>query len=124
MATIQMKPQPKGISVTILTETPLPDTFSQSQQVACKIGAVAPDAVQAAAKEQLASGKSIQGWTMRVGRKTKFWKDEKLVQEAFKDMLIAWELKSPSAVLKLGVEVSEDLVGEKVAAASLVRSKE
>jgi len=31
--------------VTILTETPLPDTFSQSQQVACKIGAVAPDAV-------------------------------------------------------------------------------
>jgi hypothetical protein len=40
-----MKPQPKGISVPILTETPLPDTFSQSQSVACKIGAVAPDAV-------------------------------------------------------------------------------
>jgi hypothetical protein len=82
------------------------------------------ESVQAAAKEQLANGKSIQGWTMRLGRKTKFWKDEKLVQEAFKDMLIAWELKSPSAVLKLGVEVSEDLVGEKVAASSLVRSKE
>ena len=31
--------------MTILTETPLPDTFSQSQSVACKIGAVAPDAV-------------------------------------------------------------------------------
>ena len=28
-----------------ITETPLPDTFSQSQSVACKIGAVAPDAV-------------------------------------------------------------------------------
>lgn len=82
------------------------------------------DAVQSAAKEQLANGKSIQGWTMRVGRKTKFWKDEALVQEAFKDMLIAWELKSPSAVLKLGVEVSEDLVGEKTAASSLVRAKE
>jgi len=82
------------------------------------------DAVQSAAKEQLASGKSIQGWTMRMGRKTKFWKDEKLVQEAFKDMLIAWELKSPSAVLKLGVEVSEDLVGEKTAAPSLVKAKE
>jgi hypothetical protein len=40
-----MKPQPKGISVPTITETPLPDTFSQSQQVACKIGAVAPDAV-------------------------------------------------------------------------------
>jgi hypothetical protein len=40
-----MKPLTKGISVTILTETPLPDTFSQSQSVACKIGAVASDAV-------------------------------------------------------------------------------
>ncbi len=28
-----------------ITETPLPDTFSQSQSVACKIGTVAPDAV-------------------------------------------------------------------------------
>ena len=82
------------------------------------------DAVQAAAKDQLTNGKSIQGWTMRIGRKTKFWKDEALVQEAFKDLLIAWELKSPSAVSKLGIEISENLVGEKVAAASLVRSKE
>jgi hypothetical protein len=40
-----MKPLTKGISVTILTETPLPDTFSQSQTLACKIGSVAPDAV-------------------------------------------------------------------------------
>jgi hypothetical protein len=82
------------------------------------------ESVQAAAKEQLANGKSIQGWTMRAGRKTKFWKDEALVMEAFKDNMSAWELKSPSAVLKLGVEVSEDLVGEKVAAPSLVRAKE
>jgi hypothetical protein len=82
------------------------------------------ESVQSAAKEQLTSGKSIQGWTMRMGRKTKFWKDEALVQEAFKDLLIAWELKSPSAVSKLGIEISENLVGEKVAAASLVRSKE
>ena len=44
--------------------------------------------------------------------------------QAFKDVDAVWELKSPSAVLKLGVEVSEDLVGEKVAASSLVRSKE
>ena len=103
----------------------LPDTSITPEMLddAALVAAWA-DAVQAAAKEQLANGKSIQGWTMRMGRKTKFWKDEKLVQEAFKDMLIAWELKSPSAVLKLGVEVSEDLVGEKVAASSLVRSKE
>ena len=82
------------------------------------------DAVQSAAKEQLTNGQSIQGWTMRAGRKTKFWKDEAMVREAFKDNKDAWELKSPSAVLKLGVEVSEDLVGEKSAAPSLARSKE
>ena len=31
--------------MSTITETPLPELFSQSQQVACKIGAVAPDAV-------------------------------------------------------------------------------
>lgn len=40
-----MKHPNKGISVAIITETPQNDTFSQSQSVACKIGAVAPDAV-------------------------------------------------------------------------------
>jgi hypothetical protein len=82
------------------------------------------DAVQSAAKAQITEGKAIQGWAMRAGRKTKFWKDEALVMEAFKDNLKVWELKSPSAVLKLGVEVSEDLVGEKSAAPSLVKAKE
>jgi CRISPR/Cas system-associated exonuclease Cas4 (RecB family) len=81
------------------------------------------DAVQSAAKDQLTNGQAITGWIMRAGRKTKFWKDEALVMEAFKDNLKVWELKSPSAVLKLGVEVSEDLVGEKQAAASLVKEK-
>ena len=81
------------------------------------------DAVQAAAKVQITDGKAITGWTMRAGRKTKFWKDEALVMEAFKDNVSAWELKSPSAVLKLGVEVSEDLVGEKQSAPSLIKEK-
>jgi len=81
------------------------------------------DAVQSAAKDQLTNGLAISGWAMRAGRKTKFWKDEALVMEAFKDTPTAWELKSPSAVLKLGVEVSEDLVGEKQAASSLVKEK-
>lgn len=80
--------------------------------------------VQAAAKTQITNGQAITGWTMRAGRKTKFWKDEAMVREAFKDNKDAWELKSPSAVLKLGVEVSEDLVGEKSAAPSLARAKE
>ena len=82
------------------------------------------DSVQSAAKDQLTNGQTITGWTMRAGRKTKFWKDEALVMQAFKDNMQVWELKSPSAVLKLGVEVSEDLVGEKSAAPSLVKAKE
>jgi hypothetical protein len=40
-----MKPPTKGISVPIITETHQNDTFQQSQSIACKIGAVAPDAV-------------------------------------------------------------------------------
>lgn len=103
----------------------LPDTTVTPEMLdnAALVAAWA-DAVQSAAKEQLTNGKAIQGWTMRAGRKTKFWKDEALVMEAFKDNLKVWELKSPSAVLKLGVEVSEDLVGEKTAAPSLVKAKE
>jgi len=81
------------------------------------------DAVLSAAKDQLTNGQAITGWAMRAGRKTKFWKDEALVMQAFKDNMQVWELKSPSAVLKLGVEVSEDLVGEKQAASSLVKEK-
>jgi hypothetical protein len=102
-----------------------PDTTVTPEMLdnAALVAAWAED-VQTAAKKQLTNGQSIENWTLRAGRKTKFWKDEKLVMEAFKDNLKVWELKSPSAVLKLGVEVSEDLVGEKSAAASLVRSKE
>jgi hypothetical protein len=102
-----------------------PDTSITPEMLddAVLVGAWA-DAVQSSAKAQITEGKAIDGWTMRAGRKTKFWKDEALVMEAFKDNMSAWELKSPSAVLKLGVEVSEDLVGEKQAAASLVRAKE
>lgn len=103
----------------------LPDTTVTPEMLdtAALVAAWAED-VQTAAKKQLANGQTITGWTMRAGRKTKFWKDEKLVMQAFKDNMQVWELKSPSAVLKLGVEVSEDLVGEKVAAPSLVKAKE
>jgi hypothetical protein len=101
-----------------------PDTAITPEMLdnAALVAAWAED-VQTAAKKQLTSGKTIGNWTLRAGRKTKFWKDEKLVMEAFKDNLKVWELKSPSAVLKLGVEVSEDLVGEKQAASSLVKEK-
>ena len=81
------------------------------------------DAVQTAAKDQITKGSTITGWTMRQGRKTRFWKDEKIVMEVFKDTIQAWDLKSPSAIAKLNIDVSEDLIGEKHAAPSLVREK-
>jgi hypothetical protein len=81
------------------------------------------DAVQTAAKDQITKGSTITGWTMRQGRKTRFWKDEKIVMAIFKDTIQAWDLKSPSAISKLNIDVSEDLIGEKHAAASLVREK-
>jgi hypothetical protein len=81
------------------------------------------DAVQTAAKEQLAKGSTITGWTMRQGRNTRFWKDEKIVMDILKNTIQAWDLKSPSAIAKLNIEVSEDLIGEKHAAPSLVREK-
>jgi len=101
-----------------------PDTAITPEML--DLAAIASDwaeAVQNAAKTQLTSGSPIQGWTMRQGRKTKFWKDEKIVMDILKNTQTAWDLKSPSAIAKLNIEVSEDLIGEKHAAASLVREK-
>jgi hypothetical protein len=81
------------------------------------------EAVQDAAKQQLKQMKPIEGWTLRPGRKTRFWKAESLAMEALKDHPEAFDLKSPSAVEKLGITVSAELIGEKQAAESLVRAK-
>jgi CRISPR/Cas system-associated exonuclease Cas4 (RecB family) len=81
------------------------------------------EAVQEAAKQQIKEMKTIEGWTLRPGRKTRFWKAESLAIEALKDHPEAFDLKSPSAVEKLGISVSAELIGEKQAAESLVRAK-
>ena len=81
------------------------------------------EAVKAAAKNQIKKDQPIQGWKLRPGKKTRFWKAESLAIEAFKDHPNAFDLKSPSAIEKLGIEFSKDLVGETQAAESLVRSK-
>ncbi len=75
------------------------------------------------AKKQITSGSLIQGWTLRPGRKTKFWKSDALAYEALKSYPQAFDLKSPSAIAKLDIEISADLIGEKHAAASLVKEK-
>jgi hypothetical protein len=76
-----------------------------------------------AAKQQLTAGKPIEGWQLRAGRKTRFWRDEEMVREALKDHPEAFDVRSPSAVAKLGIELSDDLVGFKESAPSLVRAK-
>jgi len=75
------------------------------------------------AKKQITNGSLIQGWTLRPGRKTKFWKSDALAYEALKSFPQAFDLKSPSAIAKLDIAISEDLIGEKHAAASLVKEK-
>jgi hypothetical protein len=81
------------------------------------------DAVLESAKRQITEGSIIQGWTLRPGRKTKFWKSDALAYEALKSYPQAFDLKSPSAIAKLDITISEDLIGEKHAAASLVKEK-
>jgi hypothetical protein len=81
------------------------------------------DAVLDSAKRQITEGSTIQGWTLRQGRKTKFWKSDALAYEALKSYPQAFDLKSPSAIAKLDITISDDLIGEKHAAASLVKEK-
>jgi hypothetical protein len=86
-----------------------------------QLAAMWSDTVLEMAKKQIINGSLIQGWTLRPGRKTKFWKSDALAYEALKSYPQAFDLKSPSAIAKLDIEISADLVGEKHAAASLVK---
>ena len=81
------------------------------------------EAVISAAKQQLTDGVTINGWNLKPGRKTRFWKSEALAAAALKDHPEAFSLKSPAAIADLKIEISEDLIGVKQAAASLVKAK-
>ena len=88
-----------------------------------QLAAMWSEAVLESAKRQITQGWQIIGWTLRPGRKTKFWKSDALAYEALKSYPQAFDLKSPSAIAKLDITISEDLIGEKHAAASLVKEK-
>jgi hypothetical protein len=106
----------KGEAVSVPPVTP--DMIEMAQ-----LAAMWSDAVLDSAKRQITEGSTIQGWTLRQGRKTKFWKSDALAFEALKSYPQAFDLKSPSAIAKLDITISEDLIGEKHAAASLVKEK-
>jgi hypothetical protein len=81
------------------------------------------EAVITAAKKQLTDGETISGWNLKPGRKTRFWKSEELAAAALKNHPKAFSLKSPAAIADLKIEVSDDLIGVKHAAASLAKDK-
>jgi len=111
-----VKQADKDEAVTVPPVTP--DMIELAQ-----LAALWSDAVLESAKRQITEGSTIQGWTLRPGRKTKFWKSDALAFEALKSYPQAFDLKSPSAIAKLDITISEDLIGEKHAAASLVKEK-
>lgn len=78
------------------------------------------ESIQASAKKQLKALIAIPGWDLKPGRKMKSWTDEKRASEILRDRPEAWSLKSPSAVSKLGVDLT-DLVTEKISEPSLTR---
>lgn len=80
------------------------------------------EAVKTAAMAQIKTT-PITGWTLKPGRKMRFWKAEGLAIEALKAHPEAFDLKSPSAIKKLGIIVSDELVGTKLAEESLARQK-
>lgn len=82
------------------------------------------EAVQGAAKTQLINKPgSIEGWRLRDGRKMVKWRDGQMARALLADKIECWDLKSPSAVKALGVEVPPSLIEETRVSASLVREK-
>lgn len=91
---------------------------------AAELCSIWADSVKEAGKRQLIDKPdSIPGWKMREGRKMVKWKDNKMAAAMLSGNPEAFELKSVSAVQKLGLEVPASLIDETRTAASLVRAK-
>lgn len=79
------------------------------------------EAVLNHAKQKLTDGEVIAGWTLKPGRKMRFWSAPAMVEEALRDVPEAWELKSVAAITKLKLDLPEGLIGEKISAPSLTK---
>ena len=101
-----------------------PDTTVTPEMIElAKLAETWSEAVLTAAKQQLTNGATINGWNLKPGRKTRFWKSEELAAAALKDYPQAFTLRSPAAIADLKIEVSEDLIGITHAAPSLAKEK-
>lgn len=79
------------------------------------------EAVMDQAKEKIADGIDAGHWHLKPGRKMVSYKDKIGAEAFFAGNPIAFEIKSPSALKKAGIEVPEQYLEEKVSAPSLVR---
>lgn len=73
------------------------------------------------AKEQIANGADAGHWHLKNGRKMISYKDKVGAEAYFAGNPLAFEIKSPSALKKAGINVPEQYLEEKVSAPSLVR---
>ena len=118
-----IKPVPPAVEGADFIETPEAPPVTPDDIINAQLAVAWGESVLDAAKQQITAGREIQGWVMRPGRKTKFWKSEALAEEALRFYPAAFEVKSPAAIAKLGIEIAETLIGEKHAAPSLVKEK-
>lgn len=81
------------------------------------------EAIQEQAKQAILDGKDAGKWTLKNGRKMISYKDKVGAEAYFAENEQAFELKSPSALKKLGYEVPAQYLEEKVSAPSLVRKE-
>lgn len=81
------------------------------------------EAIQEQAKQAILDGKDAGKWTLKNGRKMISYKDKVGAEAYFAENVQAFELKSPSALKKIGIEVPEQYLEEKVSAPSLTRKE-
>lgn len=81
------------------------------------------EAIQEEAKKLILDGKDAGKWHLKNGRKMVSYKDKVGAEAFFAGNEQAFELKSPSALKKIGYEVPEQYLEEKTAAPSLVRKE-
>jgi hypothetical protein len=79
------------------------------------------ESIMEQAKEQIANGADAGHWHLKNGRKMVSYKDKVGVEAFFAGNPSAFEIKSPSALKKAGINVPEQYLEEKVSAPSLVR---
>lgn len=100
-------------------------TIDASAIEAAKLCQVFAEGVLEKAVQQLQEApESIAGWKLREGRRMVSWKDRGIAETFLEGNKEAWELKSASAIQKLGIELPAGIIEEKRSAPSLVKAKE